>query len=163
MWSQPTTVWSAKAVDDTFNTIKGTLNCENGRLTFVLTPFNATFSLDENNEVKWQDADLYKVLTLDVTSRRDDIIEEYIGKDILIGWHGEDYEISDDGIPLDITFQRNKDGKIVLEGDYDYEEIKVVDPTGNMKTTEKISVLPRLDKLHFFTVTENSILKRKTQ
>lgn len=163
MWSQPTTVWSAKAVDDTFNTIKGTLNCENDRLTFVSTPLNATFSLDENNEVKWQDADLYKVLTLDVTSRRDDIIEAYIGKDILIGWHGEDYEISDDGIPLDITFQRNKDGKIVLEGDYDYEEIKVVDPTGNMKTTEKISVLPKLDKLHFFTVTENSILKRKTQ
>ena len=163
MWSEPTSVWSAKAVDDTFNTIKGTLHLQNERLTFVSAPLNATISLDENNEVKWQDADLYKIVTIDVSSRKDEIVESFIGKDILIGWHGEDYELSDDGIPLDITFQRNKDGNIVLVGDYDYEEIKVVDTTGNITVAEKICILPKVDKMHFFNVTENSILKRKNQ
>ena len=161
IWSAPTTVWSAKAVDNTFNVVKGTLNYENERLTFVSAPLNSTLSLDENNEVQWQEADLYKIITIDVTARRDEILEDFVGKDILIGWHGCDYNMDENGIPLNITFMRNLDDKLVLEGDYDYEEIKVVVDSTYDKGTKQISILPRIDKLHFFTVTENSILKGK--
>ena len=46
--------------------------------------------------------------------------------------------------------------------DYDYEEIKVITAL-QYKDKGKIAILPKVDKLHFFTVTENSILKRKHQ
>ena len=162
MWHNPTTVWSAKAVDDTYNTVKGTLKCENDRLTFVSTPLNGVFSLDENNQVQWKDADLYQTITLDVTERKDEIVEDFIGKDILIGWHGSDYDFDENGMKLDIQFVKNLGDKIVLQGDYDYEEIKVVTALQD-KDKGKIAILPKVDKLHFFTVTENSILKRKHQ
>ena len=161
MWDAPSTVWSAKAVDETFNTLKGTLNYENGRLTFVSSPLNAVFSLDENNQVQWQEADLYKIISIDVTARKDEIIADFFGKEILVGWHGNDYVFAEDGLPLDIIFVKKIGDKTVLEGDYDYEEIKVVVDSTFDKNTKHISILPSVDKMHFFTVTENSILKGK--
>ena len=95
-----------------------------------------------------------------MTERKDEILSDFVGKDILVGWHGCDYVVDGNGIPLDITFVKNDADKIVFEGDYDYERIKVVDSTID-KNTKQISILPRVDKMHFFTVTENSILKRK--
>jgi hypothetical protein len=122
---------------------------------------NAVFSLDENNQVQWQEADLYKIISIDVTARKDEIIADFFGKEILVGWHGNDYVFAEDGLPLDITFVKNIGDKTVLEGDYDYEEIKVVVDSTFDKNTKHISILPSVDKLHFFTVTENSILKGK--
>lgn len=162
MWNNPTTVWSAKAVDSSYDTIKGILTYENDRLTFVSSPLNQTFSLDEDGKVVWQDADLYKIISIDVTDRKDEILPDFIGKEILLGWHGGEVVISDGGIPIDITFVKNQGDKIVLVGDYDYEDIKVVvDSTFDHKNTTKIAVLPKVDGMHFFTVTENSIMKRK--
>ena len=112
--------------------------------------------------MQWQDADLYQTITLDVTERKDEIVEDFIGKDILIGWHGSDYDFDENGMKLDIQFVKNQGDKIVLQGDYDYEEIKVVTALQD-KDEGKIAILPKVDKLHFFTVTENSILKRKQQ
>ena len=162
MWQTPTTVWSAKAVDPCFNTIKGTLSFENDRLTFVSSPLNQTFSLDEDGKVVWQDADLYKTISIDVTEMKDDILPDFIGKEILLGWHGNEFIFTDDGIPLNITFVKKQGDKIVIVGDYDYEEIKVVvDNTFDYKNTTRIEVLPELANLLFFTITENSIMKRK--
>lgn len=162
IWSSPTTVWSAKAVDECYNTIKGTLTLENDRLTFVSSPLNQTFSLDDEGKVLWQDADLYKVVTIDVTERKDDIVPDFFGKDVLMGWHGVDFEINDYGLPIDVNYVKNKNDKIVLCGDYDYEEIRaVIDDTADNRKLEKIAVLPKVSKVQFFTNTENSIMKRK--
>ena len=159
---EPTTVWSAKAVDECFNIAKGVLSYENGRLTFVSTPLNQTFSLGENNKVQWQDADLYKPFDLDLTSRMDEIIEDFIGSEIIIGWHGTDFELRENGIPLHVTFKKNIENKIALYGDYDYEEIKVVlDDTAENRKIREIAILPKVEKLHFFTLQEDSIMKRK--
>ena len=159
---EPTTVWSAKAVDECFNIAKGVLSCENGRLTFVSTPLNQTFSLGENNKVQWQDADLYEPFDLDLTSRMDEIIEDFIGSEIIIGWHGTDFELRENGIPLHVTFKKNIENKIALYGDYDYEEIKVVlDDTAENRKIREIAILPKVEKLHFFTLQEDSIMKRK--
>ena len=164
MYSAPTTVWSAQAVDECYNTIKGTLTYENERLTFTSTPLNSVFTLDDEGKVVWEDKELYKVITLDVTHLKDNIVDDYIGKDVILGWHGKDFVFDDNGLEIEATFIKNLNGKIALQGDYDYSTLSVVvDDTPDNRKLKKIKFLPKVENALFFTLSENSIMKRKRQ
>ena len=164
MYSAPTTVWSAQAVDECYNTIKGTLTYENERLTFTSTPLNSVFTLDDEGKVVWEDKELYRVITLDVTHLKDNIVDDYIGKDVILGWRGKDFVFDDNGLEMVVTFIKNLNGKIALQGDYDYSTLSVVvDDTPDNRKLKKIKFLPKVENALFFTLSENSIMKRKRQ
>ena len=164
MYSAPTTVWSAQAVDECYNVVKGTLTYENERLTFTSTPLNSVFTLDDEGKVVWEDKELFKVITFDVTHLKYNVVDDYIGKDVLLGWHGKDFVFDDNGLEIDVTFIKNLNGKIALQGDYDYSTLSVVvDDTPDNRKLKKIKVLPKVENVLFFTLSENSIMKRKRQ
>ena len=137
IYNHPHTVWSAEAVDENYNALKGTLTAENDNLNFVFSVFGQNLSLD-------------------VTCLKDQIQEDYIGKEVLCGWHGKDVAMTEDGIKMDVNFSKRIEDKFVLEGADSFDRLKVVTD----QFSDQISFLPVADKVHFFDVRENSVMKR---
>lgn len=137
IWHNPQTVWSAVAVDKCYNALKGTLSLENDTLNFVFSAFDKDY-------------------TLDVTALKDRISESYLSQTVLLGWHAEDTTLCDNGITMPVTFIYNDKERFVLEGEGNFDKISVYSD----KKSDTVTFTPDLDKVHFFDVKENSVMKR---
>ena len=64
--------------------------------------------------------------------------------------------IDENGIKMDVIFSKRIEDKFVLEGANSFDRLKVVTD----QFSDQISFLPGADKVHFFDVRENSVMKR---
>lgn len=64
--------------------------------------------------------------------------------------------MTEDGIKMDVVFAKRIEDKFVLEGADSFDRLKIVTD----KFSGQISFLPVADKVHFFDVRENSVMKR---
>ena len=135
-WSSPDTLWSAQAVDKCYNAVRGVLNLENDKLNFDFCLFDANH-------------------TMDATCLKDKIAEDYIGKDVIMGWHGSDVVFAEDGIKMPVSFVSKDKELFVLEGVSGLDSIRVYSEDDK----EEVSFLPIISKVTFFDVKENSIMK----
>ena len=135
-WSSPDTLWSAQAVDKCYNAVRGVLTRQNESINFDFCVF------DTNH-------------TMDVTCLKDRIAEDYIGKDVIMGWHGSDVVFAEDGIKMPVSFVSKDKELFVLEGVSGLDSIKVYSEDDK----EEVSFLPITTKVTFFDVKENSIMK----
>jgi ABC-type sugar transport system ATPase subunit len=136
-WSNPDTVWSAQAVDNRYNVIRGALSLENDKLNFDFCVFDTNY-------------------TIDVTCLKDRIAEDYIGKDVIMGWHGSEIIFTADGIKMPVSFVAKDKGYFVLEGVSGLDCFKVY----SKDDKDEVVFLPDLKGVTFFDVKENSIMKR---
>ena len=136
-WHHPDTVWSAQAVDKCYNALRGTLTLENDKLNFEFCVFDANY-------------------TLDITALKDRISADYFSKDVLMGWHGKDAVFTPDGIVMPVSFVTKDKDYFVLEGVSGLDRVYVY----SKDKKEEVAFLPDADKVNFFDVKENSVMKR---
>ncbi len=137
MWFFPDTLWSAQAADEHYNALKGVLNCGNDRLTFCCEIFGQNFDFD-------------------VTTQRSKISSDFFGKTVYMGWHAEDTVVASSGVKMQVKFVSSCKDKFALEGADSLDKITLI---SDSKMNE-VSFLPDVDKVQFFDVNENSIMKR---
>ncbi len=137
MWHNPDTLWSAQAVDEDYNAIKGTLSVENDTLTFVCDVFRQTVHLD-------------------VTCQKDNVSADYFGKTVYMGWHPGDVIQGERGLVISVKFARNVGDRFTLEGWDDLDRVTVLADS----KMDEVSFMPDAEKVRFFDVNENSIMRR---
>jgi hypothetical protein len=125
------------APSNCYNVIRGALSLENDKLNFDFCVFDTNY-------------------TIDVTCLKDRIAEDYIGKDVIMGWHGSEVVFTADGIKMPVSFVAKDKGYFVLEGVSGLDCFKVY----SKDDKDEVVFLPDLKGVTFFDVKENSIMKR---